>query len=125
MHAGSMTANRRVILMIAPPLKARVEFGHPLTVTLRGELDVATADRFCDVMLDLITEQSSHLVFDLGELGFCDPYGLSALVRVANYTERAGGSFALSGARPLLVRLLQVAGLDRRFPVRAGIEVPA
>jgi anti-sigma B factor antagonist len=118
MHSGSMTAQRRVELAIAPSLKARVAFnGAVLTVRLRGELDVATADRFCDVLLDLMTEQGApHLIVDAADLGFCDPYGLSALVRAANYTERSAGSITLTGARPLLTRLLRVTGLERRFP---------
>lgn len=119
MHSGSMTtARRRVDLAIAPSLKAAVAFnGAVLTVRLRGELDVATSDRFCDVLLDLMTEhRAPHLIIDVSELGFCDPYGLSALVRAANYAERSAGSITLAGARPLLVRLLRVTGLDRRFP---------
>ena len=120
MHAGSMTVSPRVILAIAPTLKARVEVSAAsvLTVSLRGELDVASADRFCDVLLDLITEHSAHLVLNLAGLDFCDPYGLSALVRAANYTERAGGGITLAGLRPSLVELLRVTDLDRRFPVR-------
>lgn len=108
--------------MIAPPLKARVEFGSgpSLRVSLRGELDVVTADRFCDILLDLMTEESPHLVLDLAGLQFCDPYGLSALVRVANYAERAGGSVVLAGMRPLLIRLLHCTGLDRRFQLQTG-----
>jgi anti-anti-sigma factor len=119
MHAGSVTVGRRVILAITPTLKARVEISgdSALTVSLRGELDVATADRFCAVMLDLITEHSAHLVLDLAHLDFCDPYGLGALVRVANYTERARGGIALAGLRPELVQLLHVTNLDRRFPM--------
>jgi anti-anti-sigma factor len=120
MHAGSMTTGRRVILRITPTLKVRVEVsGEVLTVGLRGELDVATANQFSDVMLDLITEHSARLVLDLAELDFCDPYGLGALVRVANYTERAGGGITLAGLRPQLVQLLRVTDLDQRFPVLA------
>jgi anti-anti-sigma factor len=114
-----MTAGRRVILRIAPTLQMRVEYGHPaLTASLRGELDVATADRFCAVLLDLMTEKTPHLVLDLAELGFCDPYGLSGLVRAANYAERAGGSLTLVRPGPRIARLIDVTGLDRRFPVR-------
>jgi anti-anti-sigma factor len=120
MHTGSVTASRRVILAITPTLKARVEFSGDsvLTVSLRGELDVASADQFCDVLLDLIIEHSARVVLDLAELDFCDPYGLSALVRAANYTERAGGGITLAGLRPPLVELLRVTDLDQRFPVR-------
>jgi anti-sigma B factor antagonist len=119
MHAATVTTGRRVVLKIAPTLQMRVEYGRPpLTASLRGELDVATADRCCDVLLDLMTEKTPHLVLDLSELGFCDPYGLGGLVRAANYAERAGGSLTLARPGPRLARLLDVTGLHRRFAVR-------
>src|SRR5918999_3953451 len=120
MHAGSVTAGRRVVLTIAPTLKMRVEFGgHPaLTVSLRGELDVATADRLCAVLLDLMTEQTPHLIVDLAGVAFCDPYGLGGLVRVANYAERAGGIITPASPGPRIPGVIKLTGLHRRFPVR-------
>jgi anti-sigma B factor antagonist len=100
--------------------QARIGSGGTVAVEVGGELDLATADRFGDFLVGLTAGLSPRLVLDVSELVFCDPYGLSALVRAADRAEAVGGSVTLAGVRPVLARLLRLTRLERRLPVRSG-----
>jgi hypothetical protein len=47
--------------------------------------------------------------------GFLRCRGLGALLRMASYAERAGCEFRLASPRPLVVKIMRITGLDRRF----------
>jgi anti-anti-sigma factor len=62
---------------------------------------------------------------NLAELTFCDAAGLSVLARVAGYARQAGCSLKLTAARPSLVRIMHITGMDEAFPEvrRPGLSV--
>jgi len=60
----------------------------------------------------------------LTALGFCDAQGLSALVRMAGYAERAGRPFRLVSPSPSVVKIMRITGLDRRFLVSPASGPP-
>lgn len=84
-------------------------------VSVRGELDLATAERFWEFLYAVIDTHGPDVVVDLSDLAFCDAHGLSAFVRAANRAEAAGGRLTLVAPRPLVARVLRITGLDRRF----------
>jgi anti-sigma B factor antagonist len=90
-----------------------------------GELDIATADvavRYVRLMID---RHGGPVIVDLAGLAFCDAQGLSALLRMATYAERAGCPFRLASPRQSLVKIMQITGLDRRFLLRpSGLQSP-
>jgi len=53
---------------------------------------------------------------DLAGLTFCDASGLGALARVARYAREAGRQLSLVSARPPLLKIMRITGLDRTFP---------
>ena len=59
-------------------------------VALRGELDLATADRVVGYVSDVIDRHDGPVIADLHDIAFCDACGLGALVRIVSYAERAG-----------------------------------
>ncbi len=80
-----------------------------------GELDMATADFAVRYVRLVIDRYGGPLIVYLAGLAFCDAQGLSALLRMATYAERAGSPFRLASPRPSLVKIMQITGLDRRF----------
>ena len=80
-----------------------------------GELDIATAEVALRHVRLVIDRHGGPLIVDLAGLAFCDAQGLSALLRMATYAERAGCPFRLASPRPSLVKIMQITGLDRRF----------
>ena len=85
-----------------------------------GELDIATADVAVRYVSQLIDGHRGPVIVNLAALRFCDAQGLHALVRMATCAERAGRPFRLASPSPLLVKIMRMTGLDRRFLAAAA-----
>ena len=89
-----------------------------------GELDFATAEMAVRYVCRVIDSHHGPVIVDLTALGFCDAQGLSALVRMAGYAERAGRPFRLVSPGPSVVKIMRITGLDRRFLVPPAARPP-
>ncbi len=86
------------------------------TVRVRGELDIATADQAYTYLRDVVDREDGPVMMNLSELTFCDAAGLGVLARLAGYARRSGRSVKLTAARPALVRIMNITGMDETFP---------
>jgi anti-anti-sigma factor len=86
------------------------------TVRFRGELDIATADQAYAYLRDVVDNQDGPVMMNLSELSFCDAAGLGVLARVAGHARRSGRSLKLTAARPSLLRIMRITGMDEAFP---------
>jgi anti-anti-sigma factor len=86
------------------------------TVKVRGELDIATADQAYAYLRDVVDSQDGPITINLAELTFCDAAGLGVLARIAGHARRAGHSLKLTAARPSLLRIMRITGMDEAFP---------
>ena len=86
------------------------------TVQVRGELDIATADQAYAYLRDVVDSQQGPVTMDLAGLTFCDAAGLGVLARVAGHAKRSGRCLKLTAARPSLLRIMRITGLDETFP---------
>ncbi len=87
-------------------------------VTVRGELDMSTADQLSDtVNAELQKGTAGRVVIDLAGLTFCDSLGLGTLV-VLSRTARVQQTFlVLRNPSPFFTRMLDVTG------VREGLNI--
>src|ERR1700761_881305 len=92
------------------------------TVNVRGELDIATADQAFAYLRDVVDSQDGPVMLNLSELSFCDAAGLGVLARVAGHARRCGRSLTLTAARPALLRIMAITGMDEAFP---AVRTPA
>lgn len=90
------------------------------TVRVRGELDIVTADQAYAYLRDVVDSQAGPVTINMSGLSFCDAAGLGALARVAGYARRAGRSLKLTAARPALLRIMAITGMDEAFPEVRG-----
>jgi anti-anti-sigma factor len=86
------------------------------TVRVSGELDIATADQAYTYLRDVVDSQEGPVTINLSGLTFCDAAGLGVLARVAGHARRSGRSLRLTAARPGLVRIMHITGMDEAFP---------
>jgi anti-sigma B factor antagonist len=86
------------------------------TVRVRGELDIATADQAYAYLRDVVDNQDGPVMMNLSELSFCDAAGLGVLAKVAGHARRSGRSLKLTAARPALLRIIRITGMDETFP---------
>jgi anti-sigma B factor antagonist len=112
-----MTAER--ILGLEPlqiELSCRADGDGSQVVSMTGELDIATAEQAYTFISDVIDAWPAPVSVDLSGLTFCDASGLSVLARIARHARQAGRQFRLTAARPSLLKIMRITGLDRAFP---------
>ena len=85
-------------------------------VSLTGELDIATAEQAYTYLSDVIDAWPVPVSVDLSGLTFCDASGLGVLARIARHARQAGRQLRLTAARPSLLKIMRITGLDGAFP---------
>jgi anti-anti-sigma factor len=85
-------------------------------VSMTGELDIATAQQAYTYISDVIDHTRAPVSVDLGGVTFCDASGLGVLARVAKHARAKGRQLMLTSARPSLVRIMRITGVDSMFP---------
>jgi anti-sigma B factor antagonist len=100
----------------APPFGLRTATrGTRTTVTVAGEVDLATAGRLEREMAQAIAAGSRTLALDLSQVGFMSSSGLHVLISADNTLRAQGGRLFIVSAPAVVQRLLCLTGLDRRF----------
>ena len=85
-------------------------------VSVTGELDIATAEQAYSYISEVIDGRLAPVTVDLSGLTFCDASGLGVLARAARYARQKGRQLMLDSARPSLLKIMRITGLDRAFP---------
>jgi anti-anti-sigma factor len=79
---------------------------------LRGELDVSNRDRLRHAINCALQRHPATVVVDLSGLNFTDCAGLSVLVWAHKRLAGSGHELVITGAKPIVRRLLHLADLD-------------
>jgi anti-sigma B factor antagonist len=97
-------------------LSCRTDDDGSQVISVRGELDIATAEQACTYISEVIDCWRAPVSVDLAGLTFCDASGLGALARIARHARQAGRPLRLISARPSLLKIMRITGLDGTFP---------
>ncbi|MFG2002134.1 STAS domain-containing protein [Spirillospora sp. NPDC048911] len=95
--------------------------GHTVTVTITGELDVATADRLLRHVDRTLRGDVTGVVLDMTEVSFIAAAGLGVLVALAESAAEHDTMLRLGDVSPMVARLLDITGLTQRFPVERAV----
>jgi anti-anti-sigma factor len=87
------------------------------TLTLVGELDMATTPRLKKYLTTLARTHKGLVVIDLRQLTFLDSTGVTALVAADSYARRDGWSLAIVKGPPQVQRVLEICGLTEVLPL--------
>src|SRR5215207_1290717 len=96
----------------------RTRVGGEACVAVAGEVDVDTAPRMRDALLEAIAEGEAVFV-DLGSVTFMDSVGLSALIVARHAADARGLPLRLRNVPPRVLKLLTLTGLDDWLTVEA------
>jgi anti-sigma B factor antagonist len=88
------------------------------TLSLVGELDIATAPALQATIDRLCEEGAREIVLDLHELSFIDSSGLRLIFTSGHLCERHGCDFSLTRVQPHAQRLFEVTGVVGRLSFR-------
>ena len=95
-------------------IEVRHEQGYAI-VTPAGEIDISTVTLLRERLFELVASRRP-LVADLDQVSFIDSAGLSALVGAANRAAAHGTCLHVVCARPKILKLFRLTGLDLRLP---------
>ena len=86
-------------------------------IVLEGEVDIYTAPRFKESMLELLDAGVQKLVVDLSGVTFIDSTALGVLIGGLRRLRDAGGEMALVVTTSPVERVLTITGLDKVFTI--------
>ena len=85
---------------------------HRRLITVRGEIDLATADSLFRRLVTLVGREPDEIALDLSQVTFIDCTGLRALSEITSYVRAAGGRVSLVAVSPQVARLYELVGRD-------------
>jgi anti-sigma B factor antagonist len=84
-------------------------------VTVRGELDCASAGILADELGELLGEGTCRLTVDLAGMTFIDSTGLDTLVSALKAAREIGGDVVLHAPRKCVRKVLAITGAEGFF----------
>jgi anti-sigma B factor antagonist len=103
---------------MSDPFDVRIE--GDARISVRGELDMATAPQLSDAISSAASTGRQRVVLDLSSVTFVDSTGISALCLAQGALEERGAVLVLGSLSPQVQSALQIVGLDSRFVIDAS-----
>ena len=95
--------------------------GDFVIVRLKGEVDLSWSQQVRRTILDALGA-GNKVGVDLSQVSYIDSSGIAALVEGFQNARSKGTKFALVAASSAVMSVLQLARLDKVFPLFASIE---
>ncbi len=90
--------------------------GASVVVSVQGELDITSSQRFDDCLSEAASE-SDQVILDMSTVDFMDTTALAVIVAHWRRHADEGGQFLLAGARYRYTKALWITGLADRLPM--------
>lgn len=87
-----------------------------------GEVDVATAPRLREQLIDLVNDQRFSIVVDLEGVDFIDSTGLGVLIGARKRVRLHDGDVRLVCTEPRIVKVFEITGLDQVFQIHPSLD---
>ena len=91
-------------------------------VTLRGEIDVYTAPRLRQTLIDLVEGGATDIVVDMEKVDFLDSTGLGVLVGGLKRVRDREGSMKLVATQYRILKIFDITGLSKVFPIFDSLD---
>jgi len=101
------------------------EYGVVTVLTLRGEIDLASAPPLRQALVEAADRVGVVVVVDLDEVEFIDSTGLGVLIGGLKRARTSGGDLMLVCTQPRIIRLLEMTRLDRALEVHSTVAEAA
>lgn len=86
-------------------------------LSVAGEIDVYTAPRLREQLLELANGGTTRAIVDMTEVSFVDSTGLGVLVSGLKRFREAGGDLVLVVVQPQILKVLEITGLTGVFSI--------
>lgn len=91
-------------------------------LSLDGEVDVYTAPRLKEAIVEQVDSGCANIIVDLEGVGFIDSSGLGVLVSGLRRAKEKDGTIRLVCTRDTVLKIFRITGLDKVFPVFSGLD---
>ncbi len=91
-------------------------------VRVSGDIDMTTAPRLREQVVQVVVDGQPHVVMDLQSVDFIDSTGLGVLVGLLKRTRSQGGDLRLVSTRSSLRKVLELTALDRALPLSDDVD---
>jgi len=91
-------------------------------LTVRGEIDVYTAPRLRQAIVDLVDAGSVNIVIDMDKVDFLDSTGLGVLVEGLKRVRTRGGDLSIVVTQDKIVKIFEITGLNKAFSLHASLD---
>jgi anti-sigma B factor antagonist len=98
------------------------EEGDRTVVVVGGEIDVYTAPKLREQLVDLVNAGRYHLVIDMEAVDFLDSTGLGVLVGGLKRVRAHDGSLRLVCTQERILKIFRITGLTKVFPIHDTVD---
>jgi len=91
-------------------------------VNVEGEIDIYTAPRLRELLIDLVGKGSYQLVVNLEKVGFLDSTGLGVLVGGLKRVRSHDGSLDLVCTQERILKIFKITGLTKVFGIYQTVD---
>ena len=103
-------------------LSTRTE-GDRTVVTVGGEIDVYTAPKLREQLIDLVSSGKYHLIVDMENVDFLDSTGLGVLVGGLKRVRAHDGSLDLVCTQERILKIFRITGLTKVFGIHDTVDL--
>ena len=96
--------------------------GSHSVVDVKGEIDVYTAPKLREKLIELVSEGSYDVVVNLEGVDFLDSTGLGVLVGALKRVKAHDGSLSLVCTQDKILKIFKITGLTKVFPINSSVE---
>ena len=91
-------------------------------IDVQGEIDMYTAPRLRELLIDLVSKGSYQLVVNLDKVGFLDSTGLGVLVGGLRRVRAHDGSLDLVCTQERILKIFRITGLTKVFGIHNTVD---
>jgi anti-sigma B factor antagonist len=117
LRSGASHILRPVNLDVGTSIK-----GSASVVSLRGEIDVYTAPRLRQTLIDLVEGGATDIVVDMEHVDFLDSTGLGVLVGGLKRVKDRDGEMKLVANQERILKIFDITGLSKVFPMYGTLD---
>jgi len=91
-------------------------------VDVQGVIDIYTAPRLRELLIDLVSRNNYQIVVNLEKVGFLDSTGLGVLVGGLKRVRAHDGSLDLVCTQERLLKIFRITGLAKVFGIHETVD---
>ncbi len=93
-----------------------------VVVAVRGEVDIATAPKLRETLVELASQGAQKVVVDLEGVDFLDSTGLGVLIGGMKRLRGLDGDLTLVCTQPRILKVFEITGLNRAFTIHETVD---